>query len=124
MYNKGAIMDRRIKYTKKVLKETLLNILEKKDISKISVTEICTEADINRGTFYRYYNDVYDLLKGIKIIKINYRIVMTIIIIYFIYKEHSELLEELSMIILKAKLYINKETRNTYENIIKEIKNI
>ena len=59
-------MDRRIKYTKKVLKETLLNILEKKDISKISVTEICKEADINRGTFYRYYNDVYDLLKGIE----------------------------------------------------------
>ena len=59
-------MDRRVKYTKKVLKETLLNFLEEKDISEISITEICREADINRGTFYRYYDDIYDLLKGIE----------------------------------------------------------
>ena len=32
----------------------------------ISVTEICNIADINRGTFYRYYTDVYDLLKNIE----------------------------------------------------------
>lgn len=59
-------MDRRVKYTKKILKETLLNFLEEKDISEISITEICREADINRGTFYRYYDDIYDLLKGIE----------------------------------------------------------
>ena len=59
-------MDRRIKYTKKVIKETFLNLLEKKDISNITVTEICEASDINRGTFYRYYMDVYDLLKNIE----------------------------------------------------------
>ncbi len=59
-------MDRRIKYTKKVIKDTFLNLLEKKDISNITVTEICETADINRGTFYRYYMDVYDLLKNIE----------------------------------------------------------
>ena len=59
-------MDRRIKYTKKVIKDTFLNLLEKKDISSITVTEICEIADINRGTFYRYYMDVYDLLKNIE----------------------------------------------------------
>ena len=59
-------MDRRIKYTKRVIKETFLNLLEKKDISNITVTEICEIADINRGTFYRYYMDVYDLLKNIE----------------------------------------------------------
>ena len=59
-------MDRRIKYTKKVIKDTLLSLLEKKDISNITVTEICEISDINRGTFYRYYMDVYDLLKNIE----------------------------------------------------------
>lgn len=59
-------MDRRVKYTKKVIKDTFLNLLEEKDISSISVTEICNIADINRGTFYRYYMDVYDLLKNIE----------------------------------------------------------
>ncbi|MBP5678837.1 MAG: TetR/AcrR family transcriptional regulator C-terminal domain-containing protein [Bacilli bacterium] len=59
-------MDRRIKYTKKVIQDTFLNLLEKKDIASITVTEICEIADINRGTFYRYYMDVYDLLKNIE----------------------------------------------------------
>ena len=59
-------MDRRTKYTKKVIKDTFLNLLEKKDISNITVTEICDISDINRGTFYRYYMDVYDLLKNIE----------------------------------------------------------
>ena len=59
-------MDRRVKYTKKVITETFLNLLEKKDISNITVTEICEISDVNRGTFYRYYTDIYDLLKQIE----------------------------------------------------------
>ena len=59
-------MDRRVKYTKRVIQDTLLNLLEKKDINSITVTEICEIADVNRGTFYRYYLDVYDLLKKIE----------------------------------------------------------
>lgn len=59
-------MDRRIKYTKKVIKETFLNLLEEKDIKKITVSEICELADVNRATFYRYYLDVYDLLDKIE----------------------------------------------------------
>ena len=54
-------MDRRVQYTKKIIVDTFLNLIEEKDISKITVTEICKIADINRATFYRYYLDVYDL---------------------------------------------------------------
>ena len=46
---------------------------------------------------------------------------MTVLIIYFIYKEHPELLKELIMIINKGKNYIQEQTENTYDNIIKEI---
>lgn len=59
-------MDRRVKYTKKVIEETFLTLLQEKDISSITVTEICKIADINRATFYRYYLDTYDLLKKIE----------------------------------------------------------
>lgn len=59
-------MDRRVKYTKNTIKETLLQLLEEKDINKITVSEICKIADINRATFYRYYIDVYDLLEKIE----------------------------------------------------------
>ena len=55
-------MDRRTKYTKSVIKETFIDLLSEKDISKVSVSEICKIADINRATFYRYYLDVFDLL--------------------------------------------------------------
>ena len=59
-------MDRRIKYTQKVIKDTFIDLLKNKDIKHITVSEICAKADINRATFYRYYLDVYDLLDKIE----------------------------------------------------------
>jgi AcrR family transcriptional regulator len=58
--------DRRVKYTRMVLKESFINLLEKKDISQISIKEICEDADINRATFYAHYSDQYDLLRKIQ----------------------------------------------------------
>lgn len=52
-------MNRRIKYTKKVIKHTFLELMEEKDIKKITISEICKTSDINKATFYRYYLDVY-----------------------------------------------------------------
>lgn len=64
---KNERTDRRIKYTKMVLKQGIVNLLKDKPISKITVKEICEEADINRATFYAHYSDQYDLLKQIEI---------------------------------------------------------
>lgn len=58
--------DRRVKYTKMVLKESFIQLLEKKHISQITIKEICEDADINRSTFYAHYNDQYDLLRKIE----------------------------------------------------------
>jgi AcrR family transcriptional regulator len=58
--------DRRVKYTKMVLKESFIKLLENKDISQITIKEICEDADINRATFYSHYNDQYDLLRKIE----------------------------------------------------------
>lgn len=41
----------------------LIHLLEKKEFSEISITEICSEASINRSTFYAHYNNTCDLLK-------------------------------------------------------------
>lgn len=54
-------IDRRVQYTKRVLKESLAELLTEKTIEKITVKEICETADINRGTFYSHYSDQYDL---------------------------------------------------------------
>ena len=59
-------MDVRVKLTKKMVFEAFLSILKNKPIAKITVKEICTAADINRTTFYKYYKDTYDLLEQIE----------------------------------------------------------
>lgn len=59
-------MDRRIKYTKKAIKESFFNLLEYKELNKITVSELCQLADVNRATFYRYYLDIYDLFDKIQ----------------------------------------------------------
>lgn len=55
-------IDRRKKYTRMVLKESLLEILQKKQLTLVTVKEICERADINRSTFYAHFNDQFDLL--------------------------------------------------------------
>lgn len=59
--------DRRTLYSKKMIRESLYELMKEKPINKISVTEICARADVNRSTFYAYYTDIYDLNQ--KIIK-------------------------------------------------------
>ncbi len=54
-------IDRRVKYTQHILKESLRELLKQRPIERITVKEICENADINRGTFYSHYADQYDL---------------------------------------------------------------
>ncbi len=58
--------DRRVKRTKKALREALLTLLENKPINQISVTELTNLADVNRATFYFYYTDLLDMLQQIQ----------------------------------------------------------
>ena len=54
--------DRRVRKTKKQLRSALTQLLLEKDISRITVRDVADLADVNRGTFYAHYSDVYDLL--------------------------------------------------------------
>ena len=54
--------DRRVRKTKKQLRGALTSLLLEKDISHITVRDVADLADVNRGTFYAHYSDVYDLL--------------------------------------------------------------
>ena len=57
--------DRRVAYTKRVLREALVRLMGDRHISEITITSICELADINRSTFYLHYRDQYDLLHQI-----------------------------------------------------------
>ena len=104
-----------------------LDLKEKDDVMKIINSQDFIDGfwEINELTeiVKEKYKKEYDLLKGIKNnkIMINDKVAITILIIYFINKEHAELLDELLMIIAKAKIFISNEAKESYENIIKEI---
>lgn len=59
-------LDARAKYTRMVIEEALLSLLREKPVAKITVTELCGRADINRATFYKHYQDVADLMEKIE----------------------------------------------------------
>lgn len=55
-------MDARSRYTKNIIKESFLSLLNTHPLNKITVKEICELSEINRATFYKYYENAYDLL--------------------------------------------------------------
>lgn len=58
--------DPRNRYTRQVIAEAFLQLLQHKGIAKITVKEVCEIAQINRGTFYRHYKDCYDLFEQLQ----------------------------------------------------------
>ena len=58
--------DRRVRRTKKLLTQALTQLLQTKQINEITVKELTELADMNRGTFYLYYKDVFDMLEKIE----------------------------------------------------------
>ena len=49
--------------TKKMLAESLKKTMKQKPFSKITVSEIISDCEINRKTFYYHFADIYALLK-------------------------------------------------------------
>lgn len=59
-------VDARVKYTKMIIEKSFIELLKVKQLNKITVKEICDLADINRSTFYKHYEDVFDLFDKMK----------------------------------------------------------
>ena len=59
--------DRRITRTKLAIRTALVALIEEKGFDVLTVKDITTLANINRGTFYLHYQDKFDLLKQIEV---------------------------------------------------------
>lgn len=59
-------MDQRVRLTRNLLKNALVQLMQEQHIAKISIRAICEVAGINRSTFYVHYTDQYDLLNKIE----------------------------------------------------------
>lgn len=59
-------MDRRVKYTRQVLRQSLLELMKELPVGRITVTSLCGRADVNRNTFYVHYGSPMDVLAEIE----------------------------------------------------------
>ena len=78
MSNKGDFImskkikeDRRVRKTKRALREGLAELLTEKRIQNITVRELTDKVDIHRSTFYTNFTDIYDLYSEIEDVTIQ-----------------------------------------------------
>lgn len=58
--------DRRIRKTEQALRDAFVRLICRKELTQITIKELCAEADINKSTFYLHYRDIYDLASQMK----------------------------------------------------------
>lgn len=56
----------RTRFTRHVLQDTVIKLLQTQPLQSISVKEVCQRAGINRSTFYSYYDNIQDLVTDIE----------------------------------------------------------
>lgn len=61
IFSFGDGMDLRVAKTKHHICEAFVQLRAKKPVEKITVTELCSMAGVNKSTFYAHYKDIYDL---------------------------------------------------------------
>lgn len=62
MEDKNNNLDLRIKRTRKLLSKALLELMTEKSFDEIKISDICTKAMVHRTTFYKHFEDKYNLL--------------------------------------------------------------
>ncbi|WP_286229659.1 TetR/AcrR family transcriptional regulator [Neobacillus mesonae] len=55
--------EKRVNRTKRLIRDTLTELIEEKGFEGVTVRDLTERAKINRGTFYLHYQDKYDLLE-------------------------------------------------------------
>jgi len=69
MFKRGALsMEKNRNYNRieKLIVEAFLDLSKEKEISRITVSELCRQADINRTSFYAHYQDVWEIPQNIQ----------------------------------------------------------
>lgn len=59
--------DRRVRKTRHLLRQGLAKLMLQKSVKEITVKELTELVDINRGTFYLHYKDIYDMAEKIEL---------------------------------------------------------
>jgi AcrR family transcriptional regulator len=62
LQNSRASEDLRVRRTRQLIADALIDLTTEKGFAAVSVRDLCQRAGINRATFYRHYQDKFDLL--------------------------------------------------------------
>jgi AcrR family transcriptional regulator len=57
---------RKTKYTRMIIRDSLIELMKQRPVTNISIKEICALADVSRPTFYAHYRNQDDVLKSIE----------------------------------------------------------
>jgi AcrR family transcriptional regulator len=69
MESKGKMAvkeNRKTRYTRMVIRDNLIELMNRRSITDITIKEICALADVSRPTFYAHYQNKYDLLQSLE----------------------------------------------------------
>lgn len=58
--------NKRKRESKEKIKKEFINLIQTKELNKISVSDICKNAQLNRTTFYANYTDIYELADTVR----------------------------------------------------------
>lgn len=62
----NTLNNKRRKESRRKIETALIRLLQHTELGKISVTDICKAAQVNRTTFYANYLDIYDLAEAVQ----------------------------------------------------------
>lgn len=62
----AKVLDRRVRRTRRMLKDGLAQLLKEKQFSEITARNITDRMDLNRATFYLHYKSTYELLEDLE----------------------------------------------------------
>ncbi|MDF7641508.1 TetR-like C-terminal domain-containing protein [Bifidobacterium sp. ESL0784] len=62
----NTVGNKRKQASQEKIENAFTALVREKDVSEISVTEICRKAEVNRSTFYASYTDIKDLMDAIE----------------------------------------------------------
>lgn len=62
----SACVDRRVARSKDALNRALVELMEERGFDSITVNDLCSRANLTRGTFYNHFRDKEDLLRALE----------------------------------------------------------
>lgn len=103
--------DPRFVRTRRLIKDAFINLSMKKDFKAITITDITTEATVNRATFYYHFIDKYDLLEQVLKEDLMENVLHQIM-------EHSKLTEESITSVFLSVSQFQKSLSHQYQRSI------